>query len=74
MGTDETLTPWKKHGSTQTLTDDIHHPDDTEDRSDDHQHALKACEHALDALRDDDLSHARALLDESTSGRRARPA
>ena len=47
------------------MTDDIHYPDGPEDRSDDHQHAVEACEHALDALHGGDLSRAYALLDEA---------
>ena len=47
------------------MSDDIHHPPDAEDRSDDHQHAREACEHALDALHGGDLSRAHALLDEA---------
>ena len=38
------------------MTDDIHHPANTEDRSDDHQHALEACQHAVDPLANGDLS------------------
>lgn len=47
------------------MTDDSHHPNDAEDRSDDHQQAVEACQHALDALRNGDITHARTLLDES---------
>ncbi|WP_435080032.1 hypothetical protein [Halococcus sp. AFM35] len=47
------------------MTDDIHHPTDVEDRSEDHQQAVEACQHALDALHGGDLSHARSLLDET---------
>jgi hypothetical protein len=48
------------------MTDDIHHPADVETRPDDHQHAVEACEHALDALENgDNLSHAHSLLDEA---------
>jgi hypothetical protein len=42
------------------MTDGSHHPDDTEDRSDDHQQAVEACQHAADALASGDLSHARS--------------
>ena len=49
------------------MTDDSHHSDDTEDRpnSQDHQQAVEACGHALDALHNGDLSHAHELLDEA---------
>ncbi len=49
------------------MTDDSHYPADAEDCSDDHdhQHAVEACEHALDALENSNLSHARDLLDEA---------
>jgi hypothetical protein len=54
------------------MTDD-YQPADVEDRSDDHQHAREACEHALDALHGDDLSRAHALLNEAqTAVERAR--
>jgi hypothetical protein len=35
------------------------------DHPDDHQHAVEACEHALDALHNGDLAHAHTLLDEA---------
>ena len=44
---------------------DDYYPADAEDRSEDHQHAREACEHALDALHGGDLSRAHALLDEA---------
>jgi hypothetical protein len=47
------------------MTDDIRYPDGAEDRSDNHQHVVKACEHALDVLRDGNLLHAQTLLDEA---------
>lgn len=47
------------------MTDDTHPPTDAEDRSADHQQAVEACHHAVDALHGGDLSHARALLDEA---------
>lgn len=47
------------------MTDDTHHPADAEDRSEDHQQAVEACQHALDALHDGDLSRARLSLDEA---------
>jgi len=47
------------------MTDDTHHSTDAEDRSEDHQQAIEACQHALDALETGDLSHARLLLDEA---------
>jgi hypothetical protein len=48
------------------MADDIHHADSTEtDRSNDHQQALDACEHAADALHNGDLAYARTLLDEA---------
>lgn len=49
------------------MTDDSRHPDATETRpdEDDHQHAREACEHALDALHNGDLSRAHSLLDEA---------
>lgn len=42
------------------MTDDIRHPDNAENRSDedDHQHPGEACQHAIDALRNGNLSHA----------------
>jgi hypothetical protein len=46
------------------MTDDSHQPD-AEDRSDDHQQAVEACQHAADALANGDLSRARSLLDEA---------
>jgi hypothetical protein len=48
------------------MTDDSHHPDDAEDRSEDHQQAVEACQHAADALSKGDLSRGRLLLDEAT--------
>lgn len=47
------------------MTDDSHHPGDTEDRSKDQQQAVEACQHAVDALRSGDLSRAHSLLDEA---------
>jgi hypothetical protein len=47
------------------MTDDTHHPTDAEDRSDDHQHAVEACQHAADALANGDLARGRSLLDEA---------
>ena len=38
------------------MTDDIHHPADAEERSEDHQQAVEACQHAADALSNGDLS------------------
>jgi hypothetical protein len=38
------------------MTDDIHHLDDAKDRSEDHQQAVEACHHAIDALANGDLS------------------
>jgi hypothetical protein len=32
------------------MTDDTHHPADAEDRSEDHQQAVEACQHAADSL------------------------
>lgn len=46
------------------MTDDTH-PTDAEDRPDDHQRAVEVCEHALDALHDDNLSYAHRLLGEA---------
>ena len=40
------------------MTDDIHHPNDTENQPDNHQHAI-------DALHGGDLSRAGSLLDEA---------
>jgi hypothetical protein len=40
------------------MTDDTSHPDDVEDRSDAHQQAVEACQHAVDALPGDGLPHA----------------
>jgi hypothetical protein len=34
------------------MTDDTHHPAEAKDRSEDHQHAKEACQHAVDALSD----------------------
>jgi hypothetical protein len=46
------------------MTDDT--PSDSlENCSADHQQAVEACEHALDALHDDNHSHAHRLLDEA---------
>ena len=42
------------------MTDDTHHPD-AEDRSDNHQQAVEACQHAADALSNGDLSRAGPL-------------
>jgi hypothetical protein len=47
------------------MTDDFHHPDGTEDRSDDEQQAVEACQHAADALSNGDLARGRSLLDEA---------
>ena len=47
------------------MTDDTHRPADVENRSDDHQQAVEACQHAADALHNGDLAHARTLLDEA---------
>ena len=47
------------------MTDDISPSDDAEDRSENHQHAREACEHAIDALHGGDLARAHALLDEA---------
>lgn len=47
------------------MTDDFPHPNDAEDRSDDHQQAIEACQHATDALANGDLSRGRSLLDEA---------
>jgi hypothetical protein len=47
------------------MADDPHHPADAEDRSDDHQQAIEASEHAADALRNGDLARGRSLLDEA---------
>jgi len=47
------------------MTDDTPPPNDVENRSNAHQQAIEACEHAADALHGDDLSHARTLLDEA---------
>jgi hypothetical protein len=46
------------------MTDD-YHPADAEDRSDDHQQAAEACQHAADALSNGGLSRGRSLLDEA---------
>jgi hypothetical protein len=48
-----------------SMSDDTHHPADTENRSDDHQQAIEACQHAADALSNGDLSRGRSLLDEA---------
>jgi hypothetical protein len=47
------------------MTDGSQHPADTEDRSDDHQQAVEACQHAIDALSNGDLARGRSLLDEA---------
>ena len=44
---------------------DRRQPPPAEDRADDHQHAVEACDHAADALRNGDLTHARTLLEEA---------
>ena len=49
-------TAWLHPG--ESMTDDTHHPTDVEDRSDDHQQAVEACQHAADALDGSDLSRA----------------
>jgi hypothetical protein len=46
------------------MTTNLPRSDDAEDRSDDHQQAVEACQHAVDALHGGDLSRAHALLDE----------
>ena len=38
------------------MTDDFHHPDNAEYRSEDHQQAIEACQHAVDALSNGDLA------------------
>jgi hypothetical protein len=35
----------------KSMTDDSYYPSDPEDRSDDHQHAREACQHAADSMR-----------------------
>jgi hypothetical protein len=45
------------------MTDGSHHPDDTEDRSDDQQQAVEACEHVINVFHNGNLSHVRVLLD-----------
>jgi hypothetical protein len=54
---DLSATPQWPLGYTQIMTDDTHHPTDAEDRSDedDHQQAVEACQHAIDALHNGDL-------------------
>lgn len=47
------------------MIDDTYYSDDAEDRSDDQQQAVEACQHAAYALANGDLSHARLLLDEA---------
>ena len=49
------------------MTNNIQHPDGTETkpRSNDHQQAIEACEHATDALHNGNLAHARTLLEEA---------
>jgi hypothetical protein len=47
------------------MTDDFHQHDDTENRSEDQQQAVEACQHAADALANGDLSRGRSLLDEA---------
>jgi hypothetical protein len=44
---------------------DSHHSADPEDRSEDHQQAIEACQHAADALANGDLARGRSLLDEA---------
>jgi 7-cyano-7-deazaguanine synthase in queuosine biosynthesis len=46
------------------MTDDAY-PTDAKTHPDDHQHTTEACEHALNALHDGDLTHARSFLDEA---------
>jgi hypothetical protein len=48
-----------------SMTEDILHPVDAEDRPDDHQHAVEACSPAADALEYGDLPRVQALLDEA---------
>jgi uncharacterized protein Yka (UPF0111/DUF47 family) len=40
-------------------------PDSAKDRSEDHQQAVEACQHAVDALSNGDLPRAHSLLDEA---------
>ena len=47
------------------MTDDTYHSTDVEDRSNDQQQAVEACQHAADALSNGDLSRGRSLLDEA---------
>jgi hypothetical protein len=57
-------TPQWPLGYTQIMTD-THHPADAEDRSEDQQQAVEACQHAADAFHGGDLSRAHSLLDEA---------
>jgi hypothetical protein len=50
-------TPQRPFAYTQIMTDDSHHPADAEDRSDDHQQAVEACQHATDALANGDFPY-----------------
>lgn len=47
------------------MTDDTHHVDDTEDRSDNHHQTVEACQYAADAAMATPPTHARTLLDEA---------
>ena len=47
------------------MIDHTHSSDNPENRSKDYQQAVEACQHALDALNNGDLTHARLLLDEA---------
>jgi hypothetical protein len=47
------------------MTDDTQNPGSAKDRSEDHQQAVEACQHAADALSNGDLSRGRSLLDEA---------
>jgi hypothetical protein len=57
------------------MTDNDHSSDSAGiPSSDDHQQAIEASEHAIDALRTGDLSHARRVLDEARAAvERAQP-
>jgi hypothetical protein len=57
------LTP--KQPTEPTSMTDKSHPNGTETRPNDHQRAVEACEHAVDALRNGYFTHARTLLEEA---------
>ena len=47
------------------MTDDVEGRLDEDEDKDNHQQAVEACQHALDALHGGDLARAQSLLDEA---------